>query len=351
MHEIQVALGARSYSILVATGLIDTIGEHLSGTGKKALITTPIIHELYGARVAASLGDCELILVPDGEEAKQWSVVEELIGKLIDAELDRQSTIIALGGGTVGDLAGFAASIYLRGIKVVQVPTTLLAMVDSSIGGKTAVNHPKGKNLVGSFHQPDRVLIDPTLLETLPEREVQSGLAEVIKYGVIHDEALFKLLELRSLHDLSQDDMVEIITRCASTKARYVEQDEEDRKGIRAALNYGHTLGHAVEILSHHSVSHGEGVAIGMIAAVWISRENGLITYSDYYQIIQLIENYGLPTKVSALDHDAILDVMHRDKKAEQGQIRFVLPIGIGRSPVIRYVGDETIRRLLEAHS
>jgi 3-dehydroquinate synthase len=351
LHEIQVALGARSYPILVASGLIDKLDEYIPNTGKKALVTTPVVYDLYGERVKASLGDHELILIPDGEEAKQWSVIEELIGKLIDAGLDRQSTIIALGGGTVGDVAGFAASIYLRGIKVVQVPTTLLAMVDSSIGGKTAVNHPKGKNLVGSFHQPDRVLIDPSLLETLPDSEIKSGLAEVIKYGVIHDEELFKLLERKSLRDLSPDDMVEIIARCAATKARYVEQDEEDRKGIRAALNYGHTLGHAVETLTNHSVSHGEGVAIGMAAAVWISRENGLIMYSDYYQIINLIENYGLPTKVPSLDHDSVIEVMHRDKKAEQGQIRFVLPIGIGRSPVLRYVGDETIRRLLEAHS
>ena len=351
MHEIQLALGACSYSILVETGLIDHLGENIPSRGKKALVTTPVIYDLYGERVKASLGEHELILIPDGEDAKQWSIVEELLGKLIDAGLDRQSTLIALGGGTVGDVAGFAASIYLRGIKVVQVPTTLLAMVDSSIGGKTAVNHPKGKNLVGSFHQPERVLIDPSLLETLPESEVRHGLAEVIKYGVIHDAELFNMLERKPPHDLTSDDMDEIIARCAEGKARYVEQDEEDRKGIRAALNYGHTLGHAVETLTNHGVSHGEGVAIGMVAAVWISRENGLIVYSDYYRIINLIENYGLPTKVPSLDHDSVIEVMHRDKKAEHGQIKFVLPIGIGKAPVLRYVGDETIRRLLEAHS
>ena len=346
MQEIRVALGARSYSIIVASGLIDSLGDHLPA-GKKVLVSTPIIHELYGERICESISECELILVPDGEEAKQWGVVEELLGKFMDAGLDRKSTVIALGGGTVGDLAGFAASIYLRGIGVVQVPTTLLAMVDSSIGGKTGVNHPRGKNLVGSFHQPSKVIIDPVFLETLPEREVRSGLAEVIKYGVISDLRLFELLELKNLRELSTDDMVEIISRCVETKARYVEQDEEDRNGIRVALNYGHTLGHAVETLSKHTVNHGEGVAIGMIAAAWISNKNGLISDSDYLRILKLVEDYRLPTNVPSLDPVEVIEVMHRDKKAEQGQIRFVLPTGIGRAPVLRYVGDESVRQVL----
>lgn len=348
MQEVRVALGARSYRVVVESGLIDNLREYIPANGRKALVTTPIINELYGGKIAGALDDYELILVPDGEDAKQWSIVEALLGKLLDAGLDRKSTIIALGGGTVGDLAGFAASIYMRGIDVIQIPTTLLAMVDSSIGGKTAVNHPKGKNLVGSFHQPSQVLIDPVFLETLPEREIRSGLAEVIKYGVIADVELFELLESKELDEISLEDMGEIIARCATTKAYYVERDEEDREGIRAALNYGHTLGHAVETLSKHVLNHGEGVAIGMIAAARISKGNDLLSELDYLRIHNLVEKYRLPSKIPTLDHSEIIEVMHRDKKAEEGKIRFVLPSGIGREPVLRYVGDETVERVLE---
>jgi len=348
VQEISVALGARTYRVAVESGLIDSLREYIPATGRKVLVSTPVINELYGEKIAGALDDYELILVPDGEEAKQWGIVEDLLGKLLDAGLDRKSTVIVLGGGTVGDLAGFAASIYMRGIDVIHIPTTLLAMVDSSIGGKTAVNHPKGKNLVGSFHQPSQVLIDPVFLETLPEREISSGLAEVIKYGVIADAGLFELLEAKTLDELSLEDMVEIIARCATTKAYYVERDEEDRKGIRAALNYGHTLGHAVETLSKHVLNHGEGVAIGMIAAAMISKENDLLSGTDYLRIHNIVEKYRLPSKSPSMDHSEIIEVMHRDKKAEEGKVRFVLPSGIGREPVLRYVGDEIVKQVLE---
>jgi 3-dehydroquinate synthase len=349
MQEIRVALGARSYSIHVASGLIESIGDHLLDSGKKALVTTPIINGLYGEKVADSLGEHELFLVPDGEDAKQWSMVGELLGELMEAGFDRKSMIIALGGGSVGDLAGFVAAIYLRGISVVQVPTTLLGMVDSSIGGKTAVNHPLGKNLVGSFHQPSMVLIDPDLLETLPEREVRSGLAEVIKYGVISDARLFELLKSKGYSEFSPVEVVEMIARCAAIKSRYVERDEEDRKGIRAALNYGHTVGHAIETLTDHAVNHGEGVALGMIAAAMISARNGLISDTEYLRISNLIDDHGLPTRLPRLNSAKAIEVMHRDKKAEQGNVRFVLPTGIGKEPLLRYVGDESIRKVLEA--
>ena len=348
MKEICVALGARSYDIVVESGLIDNLGKHIKTKAKKALVTTPIIHELYGEKIAESLGDYELILVPDGEQAKQWGMVEELLGKMLEAGLDRKSAVIAFGGGTVGDLAGFAASIYMRGIEAIQIPTTILAMVDSSIGGKTAVNHPKGKNLVGSFHQPSKVLIDPVLLETLPEREIRSGLAEVIKYGVISDAQLFGLLESKGPNELSIEDKLEIIARCAAIKADYVERDEEDRSGIRAALNYGHTVGHAIETLSKHDMNHGESVAVGMIAAAWISKEYELLDERDYPRICNLVEKYGLPSKIPVLDHSEIIEVIHRDKKADEGQIRFVLPTGIGKESILRYVKDETVRRVLE---
>lgn len=349
MNSIRVVLGARSYNILVASGLIEKIGEHLP-TGKKALVTTTEINDLYGKKVAQAIGEHTLILVPDGEDAKQWTVLEKLLGDLLDAGLDRGSTIIALGGGSVGDLAGFAASIYMRGIKIVQIPTTLLAMVDSSIGGKTAINHSRGKNLVGSFWQPSLVLVDPVFLETLPEREIRSGLAEVIKYGVISDLELFKLLESKSPDSLTADDMVEIVAHCAATKARYVEQDEEDRRGIRAALNYGHTVGHAVEKLTDHAVNHGEGVALGMIVAALISKEHGLLRETEYQRIIRLIEEYGLPTNLPEINITETVEVMHKDKKAEAGNIVFVLPTGIGKAPALRQVGETTIRHALEAN-
>ena len=348
MQRITVALGARSYSIVVGSGLVDGLGQHLP-EGTKALVTTPIINNLYGERVAEAIGEHKLVLVPDGEEAKQWTVLEKLLGDLLDAGLDRNSTIIALGGGSVGDLAGFAASIYMRGINIVQTPTTLLAMVDSSIGGKTAVNHPRGKNLVGSFHQPCLVLIDPVFLETLPIREIRSGMAEIIKYGVISDPALYTKLESTSLENLTPRDMAEIIASCAETKARYVERDEEDRLGIRAALNFGHTVGHAVEKLTDHAVSHGEGVAMGMVAASWIALEHGLIELSDYQRLVRLLEDTGLPTQIPTLDIPEMLKVMHRDKKAVNGDIKFILPTGIGEKPLLRQVREETITRALEA--
>jgi 3-dehydroquinate synthase len=348
LKEIHVALGARSYSIYISRNLIQKISELLPSDGKKALITTANIYELYGERVSASIENYEVLLVPDGEEAKQINVVEEVVGELIDSKLDRKSTLIALGGGSVGDLSGFIASIYLRGINLVQIPTTLLAMVDSSIGGKNAINHLKGKNLIGSFYQPKMVLIDPIFLETLSELEIRSGLAEVIKYGIISDPYLFELLESREPWGLSENDMIEIITRCASIKAHYVEQDENDCKGIRAALNLGHTLGHAIETLSGHVVKHGEGVALGILMACIIARRDLLLSDLDYHRIWDLVEKYELPTKIPFLDHSEIIEVMHRDKKAEKGLVRFILPTGIGRTPITKSVNNELLIKVLE---
>lgn len=348
MYNIQIALGARSYPVFIDEGLIEKIGGIIPSSGSNALVTTPIINEIYGEKVQSQLENCEIIMVPDGEEAKQWNVAEELIGKLLDAGVDRKSTLIALGGGTVGDLTGFVASIYMRGISVIHIPTTLLAMVDSSIGGKTAINHPKGKNLVGAFHQPSKVLIDPTLLKTLPDREIRSGIAEVIKYCVISDLELFQILELKRPESLTIHDFAEIIARCASIKARYVEEDEEDKMGIRVALNYGHTLGHAIEIFSSHLINHGEGVSIGMQTAASIALKNGLLTNSDYNRIVDLLTDYGLPTNLPNLDVDKIIEVMHRDKKSEKSRIRFVLPTGIGKKPILTDVDEVRIREALE---
>ena len=347
MRTISVGLGARSYPIIVGTGIAERLVDHLPGKGRIAVISTPIINDLYENLIESIGRNYDLIQVPDGEEAKTWETVEEVLGKLLEYGLDRKSTVVALGGGTVGDLAGFVASIYMRGIDVVQVPTTLLAMVDSGIGGKTAVNHPKGKNLVGSFHQPSKVIIDPLFLDSLPAREVRSGLAETVKYGIISDKGLFEILEGTSIKDLEPETMVEIIARCAAIKARYVEQDERDDKGIRAALNYGHTTGHALENLSKHEVNHGEGVAIGMGVAALIAEGMGLVDNEMRARQERLLKKIGLPTKVPDLEIAEVVEVMHRDKKAEDGRIRFVLPTGIGTEPVLRYLAEETIASAL----
>jgi 3-dehydroquinate synthase len=346
MKVIEVSLGARSYPIVVGTGLLDSLGEHIP-EGKTAVISTPIIINMYGSRLESIGRDYHLITVPDGEEAKTWETVESVLGQLLEYGLDRKSSIVALGGGTVGDLAGFVASIYMRGINVVQIPTTLLAMVDSSIGGKTAVNHPKGKNLVGSFHQPAKVIIDPVFLESLPIKEVRSGLAEVAKYGVISDEGILDILERTPVEDLKGENMVELIARCAAIKAVYVQQDERDDKGIRAALNYGHTAGHVVENLSKHQYNHGEGVAIGMNVAGLLGVVLELFKPEMLKRQIGLLHKIGLPTKVPELDTASMLKVMHMDKKAERGKIRFVLPTGLGSEPVLRYIDDKTIESVL----
>lgn len=347
MRTISVGLGARSYPIIVGTGLVERLDVHLPENGKIVVISTPNINDLYGNLLESIDRDYEFIKVPDGEDSKTWETVEEVLGKLLEYGLDRKSTIVAIGGGTVGDLAGFVASIYMRGIDVVQVPTTLLAMVDSGIGGKTAVNHPKGKNLVGSFHQPSNVIIDPLFLESLPVREVRSGMAETIKYGIISDKGLFEILEGTLIEEIDPEVMAEIIARCVAIKARYVEQDERDDMGIRAALNYGHTTGHAIENLSKHKVNHGEGVAIGMGVAALIAEGMGLVDSEMTTRQEALLVKIGLPTRVPDLEITEIVEVMHRDKKAEDGRIRFVLPTGIGSEPVLRYLPEETITSAL----
>lgn len=347
MRIISVGLGTRSYPVIVGIGIVERLDDHLPENGRIAVISTPIINDLYGNLIESMDRDYELIKVPDGEDAKTWETVKDVLGKLLEYGLDRKSTVVALGGGTVGDLAGFAASIYMRGIDVVQVPTTLLAMVDSGIGGKTAVNHPKGKNLVGSFHQPSKVIIDPLFLDSLPAREVRSGLAETVKYGIISDKGLFEILEGKNISDLEPETMVEIITRCAAIKARYVEQDERDNKGIRAVLNYGHTTGHSIENLSKHKVNHGEGVAIGMGVAALIAEGVDLVDNDMRTRQERLLKKIGLPTKVPDLEIAEIVKVMHIDKKAEDGRIRFVLPTGIGEEPVLKYISEEIIASAL----
>ncbi|HLO48928.1 MAG TPA: 3-dehydroquinate synthase, partial [Kamptonema sp.] len=266
--------------------------------------------------------------------------------------LERASTIIALGGGVVGDMAGFAAATWLRGINVIQVPTSLLAMVDASIGGKTGVNHPQGKNLIGAFHQPRLVLIDPNVLKTLPARELRAGMAEVIKYGVIWDAGLFAQLEkckrLDQMRYLAADLLSEILKKSCQAKADVVSKDERE-SGLRAILNYGHTIGHAVESLTGYKVvNHGEAVGIGMVAASGLALELGMWDSDSDKRQLALIEKAGLPIKLpSGLDIEAILDTLQTDKKVKDGKVRFVLPTQIGTVSITDRVDAEVIRLVL----
>jgi 3-dehydroquinate synthase len=354
LRAATVHLGGRSYPILVGGGLIgrlgEAIGEHLSDVTGCVVVTSPSVDGLYGGRAITALEALHpgKVIIPEGEEAKTWDASGELLCSLIKHGLDRRGVVVALGGGSVGDSAGFAASIYMRGVRVVQVPTTLLGQVDSGVGGKTAVNHPAGKNLIGSFHQPSLVACDTGLLATLPKRELRSGLAEVAKYGVISDAILYRGVEVEAEKLLSADPQALrwMVTRCVAAKARYVEADERDERGIRVALNYGHTVGHAVETLSDHAIRHGEAVAIGMVAASRVAVGLGLLKRPDLERQIALLEALELPTE-SPYGVDEVIPLMRRDKKAEHGSIRLVLPTGIGTEPEVRVVSEAEIRGAL----
>jgi len=347
----RIDLGERSYPILVGEGISSQLGEVveelLPDVTKCVIITSPLIDQLYGGAIRETLSHISpvMILVPEGEEAKTWSQAEQLLGSLVSQGFDRRSLIVVLGGGSVGDLAGFVASIYLRGVRVAQVPTTLLGQVDSGIGGKTSVNHPMGKNLIGAFHQPSLVICDPAFLRSLPPRELRSGLGEVVKYGVVADEELFKIVETQGPRLVEADPSIltAAIKRCVAIKSRLVERDERDTRGVRAALNYGHTVGHAIETLSSHIIRHGEAVAMGMVAASRIAVGLGLLNEFDLQRQVKVLKSLDIETTPPTLNKHEMLTLMHRDKKAEAGRISFVLPTGIGTPPLIRAVAEPAI--------
>jgi len=347
-----VDLGEKSYPIYVERDALSSLGlifeMNLDDASSITLVTSPVIDRLYGERILEVLDSDKKILIPEGEEAKTWDIAGEIIGELLEIGVDRKGVIVSLGGGSVGDLAGFVSSIFLRGIRIIQVPTTLLAMVDSSIGGKTAVNHPKGKNLIGSFHQPVAVVIDPNLLSSLPQSEIRAGLGEVIKYGVIADEEILSILETEQKGEAPTDlDLLsELIRRSVSIKARYVEKDEFDLLGIRASLNYGHTLGHAVERLMN--IRHGEAVSIGMDFASRIAVERGIFKEEEQIRQRQITKNLGLPYRIPDISIKNILSFMRQDKKTVAGKIRFVLPTGMGQEPILEYVTEDEIKKALE---
>jgi 3-dehydroquinate synthase len=357
MPTIKVTLPGRVYPIVIERGVLGEIGRWMDTQGlghKVAVISNPWVAERYGPAVLISLRDAgraaELLTVPPGEGAKTLAEAERLYMELARLRLDRRSVVVALGGGVVGDLAGFVAATYLRGIDYVQVPTTLLAQVDASVGGKTAVDLPVGKNLVGAFHQPSLVIADVDTLATLPPRELRAGLAEVIKYGVIADAALFARLEEEADAVLAADPaiLIALVQRSCEIKAEVVIADERET-GLRAILNFGHTVGHAVEALTGYStLLHGEAVAIGMVAAARMAVRQRMLAAPAAERLRSLIERYALPTEIPAtLSPEAILETMQLDKKTRDGQLQFVLPTRIGAVEIGCAVTETDARAVL----
>jgi 3-dehydroquinate synthase len=366
IRTISVALQQNPYPVQIGGGALERLGAAIREQGVRAgcrvlVVTNPVVAEHYGATALASLRAAELaaelLVIEAGEDQKTPATVGLIHDACYGQRLERGSLIVALGGGVVGDMAGFAAATWLRGIAVVQVPTTLLAMVDAAIGGKTGVNHPGGKNLIGAFHQPKLVLIDPAVLATLPEREFRAGMAEVIKYGVIGDAPLFEELEAAARRDpaggLASREAVGpallelLLERSAAAKARVVAADEREG-GLRAILNYGHTLGHVVETLCGYGTwLHGEAVAIGMVAAGAIALELGLWSPEQQRRQVALIAAAGLPGHWPSLDPEAVLACLQVDKKVRDGRVRFVLPTGIGSVEIRDDVDSATVLRAL----
>lgn len=359
MSVIEVKLPQQSYEIEIAAGGLDRLGKRMQpfNLGKKVLVVSnPEIFQHYGKRAIAALEsagfDVSHHILPAGEQYKHLDSIQGIYDTALENRLERSSTMVALGGGVVGDMTGFAAATWLRGIHFVQVPTSLLAMVDASIGGKTGVNHPKGKNLIGAFYQPRFVLIDPEVLQTLPEREFCAGMAEVIKYGVIWDAQLFENLEaadrLDRLEYIDAALLADILGRSCQAKADVVSQDEKEA-GLRAILNYGHTIGHAVESLTGYTqVLHGEAVGIGMVAASRIAMALGMWDETCDKRQFTLIEKAGLPTAIpDGVAVEDILDALQTDKKVKAGQVRFVLPTRMGEATVSDRVTSEVIRQVL----
>lgn len=365
MQTIRVNLAERSYDIEIGSGNLDDLGWFLAERAKTThvvLITDENVHRLHAVRAAEALGEREIevdvVVIPPGEESKSPEAALSLWQGLLDLGVDRRSVVAAVGGGVVGDLAGFIAATFARGLRFLQVPTTLLAQVDSSVGGKVGINLPEAKNCVGAFHQPVGVLIDIATLATLPDREYRSGLAEVVKYGAALDAEFFEFLEQNAdaIIQRNEDVLIQIITRCCRLKADIVERDERDESGLRAALNFGHTFGHAYEMLSCQSsvvscqcsskideaptpnpqsripnpLLHGEAISIGMVLSARLAERIGRVDSTYTIRLRSLLETFGLPVEPPELAVQSVVDTMMRDKKVKDGRIRYILPNQMG---------------------
>lgn len=356
MQTVTVNLGQRSYPIQIGAGLLSRVGEAMKAqgmAGRVGIVSNPQVADLYLEEAQDSLREAgyetAAVLIPEGEPHKDTESLGRIYDALVERRFDRSATLVALGGGVVGDVAGFAAATFLRGIGYVQVPTTLLAQVDASVGGKTAVNHRRGKNLIGAFHQPRLVVIDPETLRTLPRREFAAGMAEVIKHGVIEDAAFFGFLE-DEMDALLRMDSAAVETAVAAScriKAAVVEQDErEDDR--RAILNFGHTIGHALESFTgYERFLHGEAVAIGMVLAAALSAGRGLCSAEDLGRIERLVRRAGLPWRLpDDVAPEDLVAGMALDKKSHAGKIRFVLCEGIGSTRFQWFSANEIVRSL-----
>ena len=346
------------YDILIDAGLLQSSAawQGLPRAGQAVIVSNPTVAALHGDKLHSALAplyrQVSQVLLPDGEQHKNWTSLNRIFDHLLEHGCDRRTVLFALGGGVVGDMAGFAAATYMRGVPFVQVPTTLLAQVDSSVGGKTAINHPLGKNMIGAFYQPARVICDLATLDTLPERELRAGLAEVIKYGPIADDGFLGWLE-RNLDALLARDgaaLAHAVRRCCEIKAQVVGQDERE-SGLRAILNFGHTFGHAIESgMGYGLWLHGEAVACGMVLAVALSAELGLVPAAYAERLHRLIARAGLPVQAPEMDMARWFELMRVDKKAQDGEIRFIVIDAPGHAAV-RPAPDALVEQVIRRHS
>lgn len=357
MKVIKVKLGRHGYEIRIGQGLLAQAGTWLrdmTPSSKAVLITNPVVGGRYLETIKLSLipqgFQLTVLVVPDGEDQKTLNTAGKLYGEMADALIERSTPVLAMGGGVIGDLAGFVAATYMRGVPVIHIPTTLLAQVDSSIGGKTAVDHGRIKNSIGVFYQPQLVIADIDTLQSLPRTEISNGLAEMIKSAVINDATFFSFLE-KYMEALRSHDMVLMeaaVARTAGIKASVVSKDEND-KGLRNTLNFGHTIGHALESASHFKIRHGQAVAMGMVAASRIALQMGKFHKKDLFRLKKLIHKAGLPVDIPALDIALIIKTMEHDKKIIDGKTRFVLPAAIGKVFISDNVSMQMVLQAIES--
>lgn len=358
-RRVRVRLGDRSYTVAIGEGLLDAVGRRVRlavgrRPGSALVVSNPTVWALYGERLSESLTVAGFTvaahLIGDGERFKKLGELERAVGTAATAELERADPVVALGGGVVGDLAGLVSALYMRGTPFVQVPTTLLAQIDSSVGGKVAVNHSAGKNLIGAFHQPLAVVADVSTLATLPARELRAGLFEAIKYGMLGDASLFSWMERRmeALRAGSPDDLARLTAVCCRIKARVVEADETEA-GPRRVLNLGHTVGHALETATRYRrLLHGEAVGYGLEAAALLGVVLGTVSNSEAARIRRLVAKVGPRPRIDDLDPDVLVAAMRHDKKRSGGRVAFVVPVGIGAATIRTDVDEATVRRTIE---